>query len=186
MPATNMYLKPPTTLLRLSACSPKKRPETAVPMIDSAIVPPMMTSAAVQSGKSLSHKTALMPPFFVAGLSEAASDIALQQQVTEHPAGNDAEDDRGAGSRDRAGGPIGKDRRGGSDRREGRGRSGADRAGGRGQAGTIDGTGETAEHRAADQAGAVGPRHARRGRRQHKDSEQQKLPHRSFPGITEG
>src|SRR5713226_1140099 len=54
----NTYLKPPTTLLRLSSCSPKNNPETAVPMIDSAIDPPTRTRMLAHNGRSLSHKIA--------------------------------------------------------------------------------------------------------------------------------
>src|SRR6266568_7511125 len=54
----NTYLKPPTMLLRLSSCSPKNNPETAVPMIDSAIDPPTRTRMLAHNGRSLSHKIA--------------------------------------------------------------------------------------------------------------------------------
>src|SRR6266851_281617 len=56
----NTYLKPPTTLLRLSSCSPKNMPATAVPMIDSATAPPTRTRTLAHNGRSLSHKIAAM------------------------------------------------------------------------------------------------------------------------------
>src|SRR5436305_9119337 len=56
----NRYLKPPTTLLRLSSCSPKNIPETAVPIIDSATDPPTRTRTLAHNGRSLSHKITAM------------------------------------------------------------------------------------------------------------------------------
>ena len=45
-------------LLRLSCCSPKNNPDTAVPMIDSAIAPPTRTRMLSHNGRSLSHRSA--------------------------------------------------------------------------------------------------------------------------------
>src|SRR3954447_24929517 len=56
----NKYLNPPTMLLRLSSCSPKNIPETAVPMIDSATDPPTRTRTLAHNGRSLSHKITAM------------------------------------------------------------------------------------------------------------------------------